>query len=528
MADIFFSYKREEHQKVEPIVHQLLNQGWSVFWDPDIEPGTPSWDALLERELIAAKSIVVAWSTLSANSHWVRTEAHYGRTQENLVPLTLDGVIPVTFQLTQTLDLSDWKGEVPDQRIDSLVEGVRKLAGNPPIDTKIIAKTDKSETPEPTHSALSEEEEFEALMAGPDLDKAESFLRRFGGSTHGFIIKALIKKLEKEEAQAREEQEYQARLAEAQRIWAVLENLEDEEARSEFFARYCDAAMEASGCINVQVGAGGAKDVARFFKPGNGKKEWFKDHEHGPEMVVIPAGKFIMGSPSNEDGRSNNEGPQHEVTISNPFAVGRYAVTFDEWDAAQNYKDWQEVTGIEPKWPDDKGWGRGKRPVINILWEDAQAYIKWLSAQTGKAYRLLSEAEWEYCCRAGTTTPFNWGLSISTDQANYNGNYTYGDGVKGEYRRQTVPVDHFSSNPWGLYQMHGNVWEWVADHWHDNYEGAPIDGSVWQGGDASYRVLRGGSWFNYPQFLRSANRYRIQPDLRVNSIGFRLARTLNP
>jgi formylglycine-generating enzyme required for sulfatase activity len=199
--------------------------------------------------------------------------------------------------------------------------------------------------------------------------------------------------------------------------------------------------------------------------------------------------------------------------IKAPFAVGRFAVTFAEWDAA----------GLPDK-PDDSGWGRGRQPLINVSREDAKAYVRWLSRRTGKEYRLPSEAEWEYCCRAGTTTAFWWGNSISTERANYNGNYTFGDGARGEFRQRTVPVDSFEPNPWGLYQTHGNIREWCADNWHDSYQGAPQDGSVWEGGKVG--VLRGGSWDDVPYFLRSAYRSWARTEYRYNRIfGFRLART---
>ena len=148
--------------------------------------------------------------------------------------------------------------------------------------------------------------------------------------------------------------------------------------------------------------------------------------------------------------------------------------------------------------PADRGWGRGLRPVINVSWKQVAAYAQWLSEQTGKYYRLPSEAEWEYAARAGTSTPFWWGESINTDLANYDGNYSYDGGPEGEYRRQTMPVDRFDPNPWGLYQVHGNVWEWVQDCWNDSYDGAPDDGSAWEQGDCGRRLLRGGSWFNNP------------------------------
>jgi formylglycine-generating enzyme required for sulfatase activity len=240
------------------------------------------------------------------------------------------------------------------------------------------------------------------------------------------------------------------------------------------------------------------------FEPGAGRTQWFKDIEVGPEMVIAPAGAFTMGSYEYED-----ETPLRKVTFSSPFAVGRFAVTFAEWD----------VAGLVHK-PGDQGWARGRRPVINVSWKDARAYAAWLSRQTSKDYRLLSEAEWEFCCRAGTTTRYTFGDSITHQQGQFSVR-EWGDAKK------TAEVGSFQSNPWGLYDTHGNVWEWCEDNWHPNYSGAPQDGSVWQGGDASQRVLRGGSWSNFnADYLRSAGRLRNQQDKRDYCFGFRLARTL--
>ena len=200
-----------------------------------------------------------------------------------------------------------------------------------------------------------------------------------------------------------------------------------------------------------------------------------------------------MGSPNNEEGRYDIEGPRHRVNIGYPLAVGVYEVTFSEWYACVN-------AGGCDRFPDDEGWGRGNRPVINVSWEDAQSYVRWLSARTDHRYGLLSESEWEYVARAGTITPFYFGSTISTDQANYNGDYTYDSGRKGVYRGKTVPVGSFSANAWGVHDMHGNVWEWVEDCWNYSYEGAPADGSAWESGDCDVRVLRGGSWNNSPGF----------------------------
>ncbi|MGO8952652.1 MAG: formylglycine-generating enzyme family protein [Rhodomicrobium sp.] len=256
-------------------------------------------------------------------------------------------------------------------------------------------------------------------------------------------------------------------------------------------------------------------------KPGSG--EFFRDCSDCPEMVVVPSGAFTMGSPESETDRVGYEGPLHRVTIAEPFAVGRFAVTFAEWDACV------AGGGCGGYRPNDQGWGRGKRPVVNVNWDDAKAYVQWLSKKTGKRYRLLSEAEREYVARAGTATPFWWGSAITPDVANYDGNYVYaGGGTKGEYRRKTVPVDSFKPNPWGLYQVHGNVWEWAEDCRHVFYDGAPADGSAWTAGDCTSHVLRGGSWSDNPMDLRSAYRVINYPVERYNNYGLRVARTVDP
>ena len=251
-----------------------------------------------------------------------------------------------------------------------------------------------------------------------------------------------------------------------------------------------------------------------------GVREVFQDCEECPELVVVPAGTFMMGSPASEVGRTDDEGSVHRVKIAEPFAVAVYEVTFAEWDACV------AGGGCGGYRPDDSGRGRGRRPVIKVNWGDAQKYVKWLSRKTGEKYRLLSESEWEYVARAGTTTPFHFGRTISTAQANYDGNYHYGNGRKGRYRRQTVTVGSFPANDFGLHDVHGNVWEWTQDCWNRNYTGAPKDGSAWERGYCGRRVVRGGSWVNIPRDLRSADRDRKDSGYRFDIVGFRVARTL--
>ncbi len=240
------------------------------------------------------------------------------------------------------------------------------------------------------------------------------------------------------------------------------------------------------------------------------------------DMVLVEGGSFQMGSPQDEAERSNTESPQHEVAIAR-FFLGRYPVTQEQWQiVAETYR--QVNIELNPKPSQFQG---DRRPVEQISWHEAQEYCARLADHFSRPYRLPTEAEWEYACRAGSKTPFYFGKALSTKLANYDGNYTYGEGVTGEYRKETTPVDYFGvANAWGLCDMHGNVDEWCQDHWHENYEGAPQDGSAWLRQDPhphAARVTRGGSWGYYPWYCRSAFRSSYFPGDRYTFLGFRVA-----
>ena len=250
-----------------------------------------------------------------------------------------------------------------------------------------------------------------------------------------------------------------------------------------------------------------------------------------PWMVVVPAGEYRMGSPSGEAGRDDDEGPRHQVRIAKPFAVGVYEVTFSEWEACVS-------DGGCGHRPNDEGWGGGTRPVINVSWDDAKAYVRWLSNETGEAYRLLSESKWEYVARAGTQTRYWWGDEVGSGQCRH------GNGADGSLKRHysdwewatvgcddgevhTAPVGQFKANRFELHDVLGNVWEWVEDCWNGSYAGAPADGSAWRSGNCGTRMLRGGSWGGIPSFLRAAGRGRVDAGDRDFDLGFRIARTLD-
>ncbi len=266
---------------------------------------------------------------------------------------------------------------------------------------------------------------------------------------------------------------------------------------------------ETQVAVGIYPGSPGIVHAASRSVGGPGSV--FRDCANCPEMVVIPAGSFRMGDLSG--GGDADEKPVHGVTISRSFAVGKFEVTFSEWDACVS-------SGGCRHRPGDNGWGRGSRPVMNVSWNDAQAYIKWLSGKTGKGYRLLSESEWEYVARAGSNTKYPWGNEVGNNRANCDGCGSSWDG------KQTAPAGSFSANGFGLHDMIGNVWEWVGDCWNGNYAGAPSDGSARMDGVCSLRVLRGGSWDFKPRNVRSALRNWYRSGSRSSLLGFRLARTL--
>ena len=251
-----------------------------------------------------------------------------------------------------------------------------------------------------------------------------------------------------------------------------------------------------------------------MLKPGETFSECVKTDgdysKYCPQMVVVPAGKFTMGSPATEQYRTEDEGPQHEVTIVHHFAVSKFEVTFDQWDACIQYGGCARASSP---------FGAGKQPTINVSWDEAMEYVKWLSALTRQHYRLLSEAEWEYAARAGSTGPYSFegNASVLGGYAWYNENSD----------SKAHPVGEKKPNAFGLYDMHGNVSEWVEDCYHESYDGAPMDGSAWTTGDCPSRVIRGGSWIELPQALRSAGRNWNDSDIRVSGLGFRVGRTLS-
>jgi formylglycine-generating enzyme required for sulfatase activity len=535
MAEIFISYKSERRKAAAHLAKILERYGYTVWFDYHLIKGDDFADEI-DRRIREAKAVVVLWCTLAVKSPWVKREAALATKLGRAVPAKIEPCdLRVDFDSDDWIDLSGWNGAPRDHALDKLLEGIAHRVGRlPQLDFKAMrdyeedwrrfnapslqdfalstpAKAQEAQQPmpisAPVHTVTPAERDWErfGIALSEDAEEIEAYIRQYEAGEPLWAVKA------------------KKRLAALLRERAEAAEL----ARREEAARQ-EARYRAEGRVRI------AAPLVRppgleWFLPGAGKTEGFKDADFAPEMVVVPAGWFMMGSPPDEPKRFDSEGPQHKVTFAKPFAVGRYAVTFAEWDTAQRDKDWQAITERAARQPNDYGWGRADRPVVDVDWNDAKAYAKWLSAKTGKVYRLPSEAEWEYVCRAGKTTPFWWGSSITPEQANYDGTAApyKGGGQKGEYRQKTLPVKSFEPNPWGLYQVHGNVWEWCEDLWHDNYHGAPEDGSARTTGGGAFRALRGGSWNSNPGNLRAASRVGSHGSRNGNA-GFRLARTLTP
>jgi formylglycine-generating enzyme required for sulfatase activity len=290
-----------------------------------------------------------------------------------------------------------------------------------------------------------------------------------------------------------------------------------------FMATACASASQALAQNDTPLSA----NEERTLKP----KDTFRECSKCPVMTVVPAGSFTMGSPASEPGHGSEEGPQHDVMIAYPLAVGKFDVTRDEFAAfvaATGYNTGSKCYMWYGQWVEKQGFSwrnpgfaqAGSHPVVCINWNDSQAYLNWLNKKTGKDYRLLSESEWEYAARARSTTAYFWGDDIGNNNADCKRCGSQWDD------KGTAPVDSFQPNAFGLYDMAGNVDQWTLDCYHDNYDAAPADGSAWTSGDCRGRALRGGSWSDYSDYLRSASRYWAISAVRGISFGFRVARTL--
>ncbi|ACF43322.1 SUMF1/EgtB/PvdO family nonheme iron enzyme [Pelodictyon phaeoclathratiforme] len=513
MTDIFVSYAREDQERVRPIVKELEHRNWSVFWDLEIPPGE-TWESFIGKALEESSCVLAVWSHSSVNSDWVKEEADEAKQRGVLVPLFLDTVdAPKGFRRIQAADISGWKNNSSYPPFQSLLAA---------IESKISSASPHVVKPAPAPKSAER-----GTVVPTAVPKAPLFQTKNNSSER------LFPKIQRQQA-----------------VWAVvalaviivglfyfinhktgnsvvpLEVSSPEKVVPGNNPPVATNVAAEKALLNVVAVEPVVPSVVSSTEKVVSGKNLPADTNVAVEMaqlnfVPIRGGTFFMGSPGSEDEAYDDEGPQHLVRLS-AFYMSRYEVTVSEFrkfieateyltDAEQvrSKRDWKcGVLGSRRPANEDN------HPVIYVSWNDAISYCKWLSNKTGKTFRLPKEEEWEYACRAGsrTSTPFNTGYNLTTSQANYNGHFPYDHNKKGEFRKNTVPVNSFAPNNWGLYNMHGNVWEW-CENWYGPYGSSD---------DTFQRVIRGGCWDQHAGRCRSANRGYYPPENSLNHVGFRV------
>jgi formylglycine-generating enzyme required for sulfatase activity len=455
----FFSYARADSEFVLKLAENLRSNGITLWVDQLDIPGGVRWDDFVEEALHASPCLLVVLSPASVTSDNVKDEISFGlENRKTIVPvLYKDCAIPFRLKRLQYIDFRVGY----DDGFKRLVQALKPVDQLPrPPSIKPITETrqpSESEGGESQYGSISASRRKEQVTRKP-LPFASLGPRFMYGMGLVLIIFSVVMWWS----------------------WPKPQNV-----------------------------------TQPVLSAGKAFRDRLTNVQEGPEMVVVPAGSFRMGDVQ-DTGGYKYELPVRIVKIQKPFAVGRFEVTFEEYD--------QFAKAANRQLPGDEGWGRGRRPVINVSWQDAAAYAEWLSGQTGKRYRLPTEAEWEYAARGGKETAYWWGKDLVKGMANCKGCGSQWD------NRQTAPVGSFKPNPFGLYDTAGNVEEWVEDCWHDNYNGAPVDGSAWKqegGGSCGQRVIRGGYWGHVPVGLRASGRSWFDAGKRYDAIGFRLAQDID-
>jgi len=453
MSDIFISYKREDQPAARRLADALEKEGWSVRWDPKLRAGD-DFDGAIETALNESKCVIVVWSEISLKSDYVRAEATEALEQHKLVPVAIDNVnLPMRFKRLHTPKLMNWDGSSDSSEFRKLVEDISMTLDQPVKPAVVDQRASVKET---------WDEAGQGQEVGPTAVSKMWLFLCLGGAALVLVTISLVRWLPQQEQ---------------------------------------------------KVGEGPPKvnmTTAATLTPRTVFVDRLKIGGEGPEMVVVPGGRFLMGDFRGEGAK--DEQPVHDVSIARRFAVSRNEITFEKYD--------QFALATGRKIPEDRIWGRERRPAINVSWVEARDYAGWLSKQTGKRYRLPSEAEWEYVARSGGKNEIWSGTSRMQEL----GDYAWYEKTSGG---KTQPVGTKRPNAIGLYDMSGNVWEWVEDCWHGSYNGAPTDGSAWlKDGECRQRVIRGGAWFNLPAFLRSSDRNWGSVSSRYGGIGIRLVQDI--
>jgi formylglycine-generating enzyme required for sulfatase activity len=520
--DLFISHSSADAAMAVGWVDEIETRGIKCWIAPrDIRVGA-NYQSEIVRGIENSSGILLLFSRSTNESEHVLREVQLANeSKKPIYPIKVDVSEP-TGGLKYMLANTQWVekrvlGNRLVDTIEQMVANARRMEGG-------------AEQPRPAPGPLKKKSAISPMMIGA----AAIVLLLLGGGVAAWqgdwfgIETAKKERLAKEDQAKKEEERRQEELRkqalaqkekeEEQKRQAQQKEEEEKEKQRLASIQPVNLPTGATADITIQKSAPTVGDAV----PG---KTFFRECDICPVMAVVPAGSNLIGSPNHESGRSNSESPQQGVVFRVPLAVGRSEISFEEYIACVN------EGGCPPGLPADYGWGYGKQPAINVSWNDAKAYVGWLSRKTRATYRLLSEAEWEYaargCAKVCESLPFWFGIEISKDRVNYDSRIAYLGSPKATARKQPVPIDASEANPFGLLHVHGNVSEWVEDCWEESLAGLPRDGSARTRGDCSRRVIRGGSWEDPPKDVRSARRSWQEAGDRRSQIGFRVARELN-
>lgn len=557
MADIFLSYNREDQATAKVIATALQGEGFEVWWDTVLRAGQ-TYDEVTERQLHEASAVVVLWSSRSVRSKWVRAEATLGDRKSALIPVMIEQCDrPIMFELIQTADLTKWTGDLEDRQWKAFVEDVREHVQRKRV---AAAPAPVAAAPAPAQTADAKDTIEAAFWLSikdeNDASEFAAYLERYPEGHFAMLARKRLAALTPAPPPppppvapppvAPPPVAPQVVKAEPPRAPPPFQPRPDVFQQKASAASATPVAPKRGGSplpliiglvVVLAIGGGAfmmlskpaeapatqvADALAQPVAPPAATlvaeaarapaetppapptppvvEKTFRDCADCPEMMRLDGGKFMMGSPASEPGHRAWEGPQREVTIA-PLAVSLKEVTFAEWDACVAGGGCMNYT------PTDKGWGRGARPAMMVSWTDARTYLKWLSGKTGKTYRLPTEAEWEFAARGGTTSAYWWGAKYAS------GKVPHG---------KTDETGSHDANAFGLFDVSGNVAEWVEDCYANSFASAPVDGSAVSPGGCNQRVIRGGGWKANAADLRIANRSRLSPTTRDTAIGFRV------